>query len=93
MPSPESAPLRVAMAGTNAEIAVELAAQTKPLLFSDATNRWRARAEVWPPERSHETSPGILLRFSESASGQKAVVQAALEAARQYIDASQSQHQ
>ena len=62
-------------------------------LFSDATNRWRARAEVWPPERSHETSPGILLRFSDSASGQKAVVQAALEAARQYIDASQSQHQ
>jgi hypothetical protein len=62
-------------------------------LFSDATNRWRARAEVWPPERSHETSPGILLRFSDTARDQKAVVQSALQAARQYIDASLSQHQ
>ena len=62
-------------------------------MFSHVTDRWRARAEVWPPERSHQTSPGILLRFSDSASDQKAIVQAALQAARQYIDASQSQHQ
>jgi hypothetical protein len=62
-------------------------------IFSYATNRWRARAEVWPPERRHETSPGILLRFSDTAWDQKAVVQAAFQAAREYIDASQSQHQ
>lgn len=61
--------------------------------FSYATNLWRARAEVWPPERSHETSPGILLRFSDTARDQKTIVQSALQAARQYIDASLSQHQ
>ena len=38
VPAPESAPMRVGMAGTNAEIAVEVAPQTKPLMFSDTTN-------------------------------------------------------
>lgn len=62
-------------------------------LFSHGSNRWRARTVVWPPERNAQTQPGIQLRFSETAWDQKAVVQAALQAARQYIDASQTEHQ
>jgi len=61
--------------------------------LSDRTSQWRARVEVWPPERSFQVYPGILVRFTDSASDQKAVVESALEAARRYIDASRSQHQ
>lgn len=38
VPSPESAPVRIFSSGTNVALAVELANQTKPLMFSDATN-------------------------------------------------------
>ena len=38
VPAPESAPVRVSSAGTSVVFAVELAAQTKPLMLSDATN-------------------------------------------------------
>ena len=61
--------------------------------FSHRSNRWRARTVVWPPDRNYQTQPGIMLRFSETASDQNAVVQAALQAARQYIEASQTEHQ
>lgn len=53
--------------------------------FSHGVNRWRARAEVWPP--------GILLRFNDTAWDQSAVVQSALQAARRYIDASHTEPQ
>lgn len=38
VPAPESAPVRIASSGTNVALAVELATQTKPLMFSDATD-------------------------------------------------------
>lgn len=61
--------------------------------FSYRTNHWRARAEVWPPDRSYQVHSGILLRFTDSAQDQKVVVDSALEAARRYIDASRPDHQ
>lgn len=54
------------------------------------TDRWRARVQVWPPEVSPQTSGGINLHFTESASTESAVVQAATASARRYIDASRS---
>ena len=60
--------------------------------FSYTANRWRARAEVWPPDRNHQIHAGIGVRFSEEAWDQKVVVDAALAAARRYIDASRSEH-
>jgi hypothetical protein len=53
--------------------------------------RWRARVEVWPPDRHHERYSGIRLHFTESASQQSAVVQSAITEARRYIDASRTQ--
>ena len=38
VPAPESAPVRIFSSGTNVALAVELANQTKPLMFSDATD-------------------------------------------------------
>lgn len=38
VPAPETAPARISSLGTNVALAVELATQTKPLMFSDATD-------------------------------------------------------
>ena len=38
VPAPETAPARIFSSGTNVSLAVELATQTQPLMFSDATN-------------------------------------------------------
>jgi hypothetical protein len=54
------------------------------------TDRWRARVQVWPPEVTPETNGGINLHFTESASTETAIVQAATAKARSYIDASRS---
>lgn len=60
---------------------------------SSIDNRWRARVEVWPPDRSPATHGGINVRFIDSAPDEKAIVQSATAAARSYIDASRTQHQ
>jgi hypothetical protein len=60
--------------------------------FRYSVNRWRARVDVWPPDRDYRTQAGINVRFSEEAWDQKVVVQSALAAAQRYIDASQTQH-
>jgi hypothetical protein len=60
--------------------------------FSHETNRWRAGVEVWPPDRNPEVHPGILVHFTETAWDQRAVVRAAFDAARRYIDASRPQY-
>jgi hypothetical protein len=52
--------------------------------------RLRARVEVWPPDRSPQTHSGILVHFTESRPDEPAIVKAALESARRYIDASRS---
>jgi hypothetical protein len=52
------------------------------------TDRWRARVQVWPPEVTPETHGGINPYFSESAATESAIVQAATESARRYVDAS-----
>lgn len=62
-----------------------------PALIRD-TNRWRARVEVWPPERRPDTYPGVLVHFSETATDRTAVEQAATAAARRHIDASEPVH-
>ena len=54
------------------------------------TDRWRARVQVWPPEVRPETHGGINLYFTESASTESAIVQAATAFGRRYIDASRS---
>lgn len=38
VPSPESVPMDIAMQGVNVQLRMELASQTKPLLFSDSTS-------------------------------------------------------
>lgn len=38
VPAPETVPARISSLGTNVALAVELATQTKPLMFSDATD-------------------------------------------------------
>lgn len=62
-------------------------------LFTEYDRRWRARVEVWPPDRRYETHPGISLRLNDSAPDEKAIVQFALASARRYIDASRPQHE
>jgi hypothetical protein len=59
---------------------------------SSVGNQWRARIQIWPPEVRPENHGGINLSFVESASSESAIVQAALGAARRYIDASQPVH-
>jgi hypothetical protein len=59
---------------------------------SSVGNQWRARIQIWPPEVRPESHGGINLSFVESASSESAIVQAALGAARRYIDASQPVH-
>ena len=49
---------------------------------------WRAGVRVWPPEVRPETHPGINVRFSGASTTRNAVEQAAMAAARQYIEAS-----
>jgi hypothetical protein len=49
---------------------------------------WRARLQVWPPEVSPRSHGGIGVGFTESASTENAIVQAALASARRYIDGS-----
>lgn len=49
---------------------------------------WRARLQVWPPEVRPQSHGGIDLDFTESASTESAIVQAAIASARRYIDAS-----
>src|SRR5262249_45353460 len=49
---------------------------------------WRATVVIWPPEVPPETHPGINLRFSAASTNRKAVEEAALATARQYIDGS-----
>jgi hypothetical protein len=56
------------------------------------SDRWRARVQVWPPEVRPETHGGISVNFTESASTENAIVQAATASARRYIDASRSAH-
>jgi hypothetical protein len=60
--------------------------------FTDNGDRWRARVEVWPPDRSHTTHSGINVRFTDSAADEKTIVQSALASARRYIDASRTEH-
>jgi len=61
--------------------------------FAESANRWRARVDVWPPDRRPDTHSGIRLRFDETAADRVAIEKAATAAARQYIDASSAVHQ
>jgi hypothetical protein len=61
--------------------------------FDSSVKRWQARVEVWPPESPPESRPGIRVHFSDGAGERAAVEQAALAAARRYIDASIAVHQ
>jgi hypothetical protein len=64
----------------------------RPFL-TESDERWRARVEVWPPDRNPQVYGGITLRFIESAPDEKTIVQAALAEARRYIEASSPKHQ
>lgn len=58
----------------------------------ESDKRWRARVEVWPPNRSPQTNGGIQVHFTEWRPDEQTVVLAALESARRYIDASRTAH-
>jgi hypothetical protein len=60
--------------------------------FRYTVNRWRARVEVWPPDRDHQKHAGISVRFSEEAWDRRVLLQSATDAARRYIDASRAEH-
>jgi hypothetical protein len=51
------------------------------------TDRWRARVLVWPPDVNPQAHGGINLRFDESATDEKSIVQSAIAAALSYIEA------
>jgi hypothetical protein len=51
------------------------------------TDRWRARVQVWPPDVNPQAHGGINLRFDESATDEKSIVQSAIAAAVGYIEA------
>jgi hypothetical protein len=70
-------------------VVTEYKAWTIRVTPSSVGNQFRARVHVWPPEVSPERHGGINLSFGESAASEPAIVQAALGAARRYIDASQ----
>jgi hypothetical protein len=59
----------------------------------ESDERWRARVEVWPPDRNPQLYSGITLRFTESAPDEKTIVQSALAEAHRYIEASSPKHQ
>jgi hypothetical protein len=54
---------------------------------------WRARVDVWPPDRDPGTYGGIRIGFSDVAPDEKSIVESAIRSARSYIDASRTRHQ
>lgn len=67
--------------------------QITPSAPAADAQEWRAGVTVWPPGRSPERHGGIRLQFTEVAADQAGIVEAAMSAARRYIDASRTQHQ
>jgi len=57
------------------------------------SSAWRARLEVWPPDRNPEIHGGIRVHFADVASSEKSIVESALQSGRRYIDASRTLHQ
>jgi hypothetical protein len=55
-------------------------------------DQWRARVEVWPPDRGPDNHSGIQLQFTEIAANEETIVDSAISSARRYIDASRTQH-
>lgn len=53
---------------------------------------WRARVEVWPPDRRPDSHSGIQLRFTDAAPDEQSIVESARRSARRYIDASRTEH-
>jgi hypothetical protein len=64
-----------------------------PTLESNHSNSWRAAVRVWPPDRPADTFPGINVHYSAIEADEATVVRGATDAAKRYIDASQSQSQ
>lgn len=60
--------------------------------LATGADQWRARVEVWPPERGPERHSGIQLQFTEVAANEETIVHSAISSARRYIDASRTQH-
>ena len=53
---------------------------------SRGMGRWRATVDISPKGRTGEAQRQIRLHFTESASSEQAIVQAATQAARRHID-------
>jgi len=60
--------------------------------FNRTAERWRARVEVWPPERRPGVHPGVRVHFDGSSSDRRAIEEAGTAAARRYIDDSLAVH-
>lgn len=64
VPSPEAAPMRVYRSGDNLNIEVELATQTKPLLFSESTDLFEWGRSVFLPAVQFYVDPTQVLAQS-----------------------------